>query len=241
MSFTPDRITRALSRVFGRCLALLLAIPLLYLLGALIGGLIPSNPRWRQPARGITIFVQSNGVHSWISVPTITAGMDWRPLVPARHIREPRYAGDYVAFGYGNRDFYLNTPAWKDLSVLRALQAILGSGPSLVHVYHERKPLPASGQRPIVLTGDQYRRLSAYIASSFDRDRAGRTIPLISRGYGESDVFYEGSGSYNGFYTCNQWTGSALRAAGVRVGLWTPFSESIMARFESAPGRERRN
>lgn len=240
MSLSPDH-TRALSRVFGRCLALLLAIPLLYLLAALIGGLIPANPGWQQPAHGITIFVQSNGVHSWIAVPTITRDMDWRPLVPASHIRDPRYAGDYVAFGYGNRDFYLNTPAWSDLTVTRALRAVLGSGPSLVHVYHERKPIPASDQKPIVLTADQYRRLIAYIAGSFDRDRAGRTIPLIGRGYGESDVFYEGRGAYNGFYTCNQWTGSALRAAGVRVGLWTPFSESIMARFESAPGRQRRN
>lgn len=233
--------TRSLLRPVGRSIAVLCALPLLYLLGAVIGGLIPANPGWREPARGITIFIQSNGLHTWIAVPTVTPDVDWRPLVPAGHIRDPRYAGDYVAFGYGNRDFYLNTPAWTDLTVARALRATFGSGPSLLHVYHERRPSPTPDQKPIVLTAGQYRRLSAYIAASFDRDGAGRTIPLMGRGYGESDVFYEGRGGYNGFYTCNQWTGAALRAAGVRVGLWTPFSESIMARVGAAPGRQPRD
>ena len=100
-----------------------------------------------------------------------------------------------------------------------------------MHVYHERDPRPGEDKRPIILTSDQYRLLSAYILASFARDREGQTIPLIGRGYGEDDVFYEARGGYNLVQTCNQWTGSALRTAGVRVGLWTPFSQSVMIRF----------
>jgi hypothetical protein len=53
---------------------------------------------------------------------------------------------------------------------------------------------------------------------------------VLTRDQG-SDVFYEGDGGYNAFYTCNEWAGAALREAGVRVGAWTPFSQSVMSRF----------
>jgi uncharacterized protein (TIGR02117 family) len=215
----------------GKAAAALAAIPFLYLIAALLGGLMPANPGWQQPERGITIFVQTNGVHTWIAVPAVTPEIDWRPMMPASHIRDPRLDGNYLAIGYGNREFYLNTPAWKDLTVRRALGAGFGSGPSLVHVYHERDLAADADQRPIILTAAQYRRLAAFIASSFERDGQGKTIPLLGRGYSNADIFYRARGGYNLFYTCNEWTGAALREAGVRVGIWTPFSQSIMARF----------
>jgi len=28
------------------------------------------------------------------------------------------------------------------------------------------------------------------------------------------------------FYNCNEWTGAALRHAGVRMGLWTPLEQA---------------
>jgi uncharacterized protein (TIGR02117 family) len=209
----------------------LLAVPALYFIAALLGGLIPANPGWRQAERGITIFVRTNGVHTWLMVPNLAAGVDWRPLAPAHHIADPHYAGTHVAIGYGNRDFYLNTPTWGDLSPRIALAATLGRGPSLVHVEHERDPAPNQYQQPLVLAEHEYRKLAAHIRRSFATDAAGRAVPLLGRGYGPADVFYEGRGRYNAYRTCNEWTGEALRAAGVRTGVWTPLSQSIMLRL----------
>ncbi|HEX8448713.1 MAG TPA: DUF2459 domain-containing protein [Allosphingosinicella sp.] len=45
-------------------------------------------------------------------------------------------------------------------------------------------------------------------------------------------MFYEAVGPYSAVYTCNSWTGAALRHAGVRTGLWTPLSQSIMWRLD---------
>lgn len=213
---------------------MLVALPLLYLLAALVGGLIPANAGWEPPRQGVTIFVETNGVHTWIVMPAMRPEMDWRRLAPASDIGDPRRAGDHVAIGYGNRDFYLNTPAWKDLTLRRALGAAFGNGPSLLHVYHERGPAPSADRRPIVLSPAQYRRLAAVVASSFALGADGRTIALRGRGYGASDVFYEAKGSYNLFATCNEWSGAMLRAAGVRTGLWTPFAQSIMWRLGGA-------
>ena len=57
-------------------LAAILALPLLYFAAALIGGVIPANSGWQQAERGITIFVRTNGVHTWIMVPSVAAGID---------------------------------------------------------------------------------------------------------------------------------------------------------------------
>jgi len=209
----------------------LVALPFIYFALALAGSLVPANWGWQPPERGITIFVRTNGVHTWIMVPAAAAGVDWRPLAPAAHIREPARAGGYLAIGYGNRDFYLNTPTWSDLSLPTAFAAAFGQGPGLVHVEHEPVPRADADHRPIRLSEPQYRRLAAHIRGSFELDAAGRTKPLLGRGYGPADIFYEARGSYNAYRTCNEWTGEALRKAGVRVGLWTPFSQSVMLRF----------
>jgi uncharacterized protein (TIGR02117 family) len=210
----------------------LLAVPILYFLAALVLGIIPANRHWHEAKQGVTILVRTNGVHTWILVPKVTEEMDWRPLVPGAHLRDPRWgAGDYVALGYGNRTFYLETPTWGDLTMKNAFLAAFGRGRSLMHADHDNHPQPTDYQRPITLTHDEYRRLVGFIRGSFQYDGEGRTMPLLGRGYGGSDMFYEAVGPYNVFYTCNSWTGRALREAGVKTGVWTPLSQSVMWRL----------
>lgn len=224
---------RRARRIALRALAALFAIPLLYFLAALILGAIPANRGWSEAKEGVTIFVRTNGVHTWILVPKVTAEMDWRPLLPGGHLRDPRWGeGDYVALGYGNRTFYLETPTWGDLTMRNAFLAAFGSGRSLMHADHDFRPRPGPDQRPIRLSREQYRRLVEFARGSFQLDGEGRTMPLIGRGYGESDMFYEAVGPYSAVYTCNSWTGRALRRAGVRTGVWTPLSQSIMWRLD---------
>ena len=57
-------------------------------------------------------------------------------------------------------------------------------------------------------------------------------MPLIGRGYNDWDMFYEANGGYSFVLTCNEWTGRALRHAGIRTGLWTPLEQSIMWRLD---------
>jgi uncharacterized protein (TIGR02117 family) len=159
--------------------------------------------------------------------------MDWRPLVPGGHLKDKGWGyGNYVALGYGNRTFYLETPTWGDLTMKNAFLAAFGWGRSLMHADHDHQPQPNEWQRPLTLTREQYKRLAEHVARSFQRDEEGRTIPLIGRGYGQSDMFYEANGGYSAIYTCNSWTGEALRAAGIRMGVWTPTSQSIMWRLD---------
>lgn len=216
----------------------LLALPLLYLFGALIGAIVPAGGSAPEPHDGITIFVRTNDVHTWLMVPTDAAGIDWRPLAPARDLADPARAGDYLAFGWGSRTFYLNTPTWHDLTLRTATGALFGNGPALMHVDHERRPRATIDERPVRLSTAQYHALARYIRASFALDANGRTVPLRGRGYSASDAFYEARGHYNLFGTSNEWSGAGLRAAGVKVGIWTPFAQSLMWRFSAPPERD---
>jgi uncharacterized protein (TIGR02117 family) len=230
------RSMRRTLRIGLRVLLALLAIPLVYLTAALVLTLIPANTGWHEAAEGVRIFVRTNGVHTWIMVPSVSPDMDWRPLVPGRDLKDPRWGnGDYVAIGYGNREVYLNTPTWADLKPRDALAAAFGTGSSLLHADHDNHPEAGPAQRPILLSRDEYRRLVAYIRASFRLDPAGHTIPVPGRGYGATDAFYEANGTYNALHTCNEWVGEGLRVAGVRTGVWTPLSASVMWRLDAPP------
>jgi uncharacterized protein (TIGR02117 family) len=216
-----------------RIVAGIVAIPLLYLLAALLLGVVPANVAFHEPAAGVTIFVRSNGVHTWIVMPKVNDEMDWRPYALGEHLADPRWGNaDHVAIGYGNREFYLNTPTWGDLSLRTAVAAMFGRGTSLLHVEHVHRPRPEEWQRPIRISADQYRRLAGFIQRRFRLDPGGRPIPVLGRGYSAHDMFYEANGGYSFVLTCNEWTGRALREAGIRTGLWTPFEQSIMWRLD---------
>jgi uncharacterized protein (TIGR02117 family) len=226
-------LVRRARRILLRTFAAIAALPALYFLAALILGLVPANSGWREPKEGVTIFVRTNGVHTWIVVPKVTPEMDWRPYAPGRHLKDPTWGGgNHLALGYGNRTFYLETPTWGDLTMKNAFLAAFGQGRSLMHADHDHDPRPDDYTRPLLLTRTEYARLAAHLRRSFQLDAEGRTIPLIGRGYGQSDMFYEAVGPYNAVYTCNSWTGEALRGAGVKTGVWTPLSQSIMWRLD---------
>ena len=118
------------------------------------------------------------------------------------------------------------------IGIVLLLAAMFGSGPTLLHVEHDHNPRPDEWQRPIIVTPAQYVRLTRFVRDRFRLDARGRTIPVLGRGYAGWDMFYEANGGYSFVLTCNEWTGRALRAAGIRMGLWTPFEQSIMWRLD---------
>jgi uncharacterized protein (TIGR02117 family) len=218
-------------RLAWRALLILVGVPLLLLAGAtLILGLLPANAGWVEAARGITIFVADNGVHTGIAVPLRNAVMDWRGLVPASDLQQPA-EGDYVLIGFGDRDFYLETPSWSALSPGTAFNAAFGGGEAVLHVEHLATPREDDEFRAVTLTPDEYRWLADYIQAQFRRDGTGRTIVIPGRGYGGNDAFYEADGGFSLIANCNEWTGRALRAAGVRMGLWTPLAQGVSWRL----------
>ena len=193
-----------------------------YPLCGFIAGGIPANPGWSQPQQGVTLFIESNGVHVGIVMPKQAAGVDLRGVFPDRDLSDPRFGGHgHVSVGGGERDFYLETPTWADLKPQTVVAAAFGSDRTLVHVDHVPAPAPGSDVRRLVIRPAEYRRLVAYVQASL--------VPggERHRGYFGADAFYQAHGRYSAFHTCNAWVGDALRFAGIRTGVWTPFPATV--------------
>lgn len=217
----------SLGRVIAAAISGIMLTVLGYVAAGLIGGAIPVNANWRPPTQGIEIFVETNGIHTGLIVPKVAAGVDWRGIARASDIADPRYAArSHLAIGWGERAFYLGTPTWADIKVSTTLQAATGSDDTLVHIEHVVRPTPNTDQRVVILRSAEYRRLAMFIRASLDGAH-----PAHVRGYARHDAFYTGRGRYDAVRTCNAWTGRALRDAGVRIGWWTPFSNSVMHWF----------
>lgn len=220
-------------RVLRLGLAILLApiaLPAVYLLAALLGTLPLSRGVPAEGPATVTVFVVSNGAHVDILVPMRSPAMDWGDWLRPEDFPEgnPTLAV-YAGFGWGDRDFYLNTPNWSDLTPASALRALFASRGSLVHVaLWYGTPLPGDSVRSLRLDAAAYARLVDGLKAGFATDEAGRPQPIPGRRYGPADAFYEGRGRYSLVLTCNEWAGRQLRTAGVTLGWWTPLPFGLM-------------
>jgi len=207
------------------------AVPLLYLLVALVGSLVPVNRGWSEPDEGITVYVANNGLHADLILPANVEGLDWAPLLPKSDFAAPDPGANWIAFGAGERRVYLDTPRWRDIT-LPTLWAALTGGPRVMHVEWVRDPTYAA--RAIRLRPEEYRRLWQSIRAEFALDARGRPVRIDHPGYGPDDAFYDGHGKANAVNTCNVWAADRLRLAGVRTGLWTPFAQGLVWRYRKA-------
>jgi uncharacterized protein (TIGR02117 family) len=211
----------------------LAAAPLAYLLLALVLGLLPVNRDFRPTppeAGGVTVWLRSNGVHAELVLPA-AAPHDWRTELPpadvvdaARLARPPELA--WIAFGWGDREFFIRTRTWRDLRPGTAASALLGLGPAAMHVEYLARPQDYRARR-IDLSPAQYARLVDGLRTGFARDAGGRPRRIADPGYFDTDAFYEGSGRYSLVLTCNEWIRRVLAGAGVRTAAWAPFEPPL--------------
>jgi uncharacterized protein (TIGR02117 family) len=213
--------------------AALVAAPLAYLLPALVLGLLPVNRDFRPTppqAGGVTVWLRSNGVHAELVLPA-AAPHDWRAeLPPAEVVDAARLASPpelaWIAFGWGDRDFFVRTRTWRDLRPGTAASALLGLGPAAMHVEYLSRPQDYRAQR-IDLSPAQYALLVDGLRAGFARDAAGRPRRIDDPGYFDTDAFYEGTGRYSLVLTCNEWIRRVLAGAGVRTAAWAPFEAAL--------------
>ena len=204
-------------------LAVLAAFALVFLLTAWIGSSIARNGDWEQPAAGVQIMIETNGVHTAIVMPAVSAQKDWRADFPADDVLAPNRPYTHVSVSWGEREVFLNTPTWWDLSLPTVFGAATG-GEGLLHVSHYIRPAPSPDHRQLTISHAEYARLIAII----EREILPASERTVYRGYSDYDVFYDAPGTYHLGNTCNQWVSNALAAAGIKTGWWTPMAGGVM-------------
>lgn len=215
-----------------RWLTTLVALPpaalALFLLAAWIGSSLPRNADWTPPAAGITIMVETNGIHTGIVMPVNTPVKDWRETFPSAG--RPRADGQmptHVAIGWGEKEVFLNTPTWADLEARTALRIALQGGDGLMRVGHYVHPAPSEYHRPLRLRPAEYARLVERIEAALPPLAPGETRRTY-RSFEQGARNYDALGRYTLANTCNQWVGDTLAHAGIAMGRWTPLAGGVM-------------
>lgn len=189
----------------------------------------------------VSIFVLTNGVHADLVVPVKTEQMDWSRLIKYEHTLRKDTMAQYVALGWGDKEFYIETPTWADLKFKTAYSSIFGLNTAAIHTTFYKRMQASSTCLELHLNHDQYKRLITYIENSFVTDENGKYIPISPPVYyGEDDTFYEAHGRYHLFYTSNTWTNDGLKACGQKASLWTPFDKGIFYHYHKQENKKKR-
>lgn len=180
---------------------------------------------------GEYIYILTNGVHTDLVLPYRNDRKDWSLQLSYRNTAAQDTAINYVAFGWGDKGFYLETPTWADLKASTAFKAMFFLSTSAMHVTFYRNMTEGEHCRRIWLSKARYEDLVRYIETSFKQDSAGQFDYIEGHAYGAHDGFYEAHRTYNLFFTCNTWANSGLKSAGLRACLWTPLDKGIFYQY----------
>lgn len=163
----------------------------------------PTPAASRQPVIGVLVA----GWHSGLILPAGELGT-LAPLLP----RGPNVR--YVAFGWGNRRFYLAPRP----TVVEAITALVSS-PSVVLVQTAPTPgdlLPAGAKlRWLCADQVQVRALDTYLRQTLRSPRGEASMLHVGPEVGSA--FYASGDRYDALRTCNTWTAKALHNAGLQV------------------------
>ncbi len=219
------------------CFKLLLYVAVLagvWLAWALLLPKVKREAEDRKEPKEVSIYVRTNGTHTDIvmpknmNLPNSVVSFNWNNLVNDSLFKDVDSTYKYVAVGWGDKGFYLNTPEWKDLRLSTAFKAAFGLGSTAMHItYYRDMKVDGESTKQIKISAPDYQNLIAEITRSFDlQDGTPKLIPHPA--YGSHDNYFEAKGRYSLFKTCNTWTGNTLHKANITMGVWTPLQSGVM-------------
>ena len=192
-----------------------------YLVVALVSSnLVVNNvPYSEEDSR--TIYLKTNGVHLDIvlKVEDVSASLDTCLFFSKEE--------KYLAFGWGDENFYIHTPTWNDLTFKTAFGALFLKSSTLVHVtkYKEKR----SSWVAIRLTPDELKNINKYLFNTFSL--SNKQFQEVGSGYSNNDNFYQAKGSYSLFNTCNTWANKGFKQSGLKSCRWTPFDFGLLNQY----------
>ncbi len=155
-----------------------------------------------------SVFVVSHGWHTGVIVKKSQAYE-----LAAMFEHEP---GQYLEIGWGDRKFYQNPSP--NIDYWLAARALFWPTSSVMHVvFLQRHPEEVFRYSPLIelkMEAASMRSLCDFIAHTFEHDDTGNLLSLGAGLYGNS-CFYAAKPAYYYPNTCNVWTASALKKAGL--------------------------
>ena len=136
----------------------------------------------------------------------------------------------YVGFGWGDKEFYINTPEWSDLKFSIAFRALFIRTDAAMHVTYYTDLSENDRSIKLNVNKQQFQDVHSFILKSF-KMKEDEVMLIESIQYGVYDRFYDARYKYTLFYTCNTWTNIALKKAGLPACVWTTVDKGILYQY----------
>lgn len=220
-------------KIIGRLLLGIIAFFLLYFFFTFLLTVIPSNRNFQATKDGVDLYVISNGVHTDICFAIDDANLNWEGILDFNKYQTERSQIKYLSIGWGDKGFYFDTPTWADLSAKTALTAAFLPSATAMHIT-ALKQTPRVGEmiRKTQVTKVQLDKIENYILKHLQQKNGKAILIDCCRYDGFDDNFYEATGHYHLFRTCNTWANQSLKKGGVKTATWAPFDKCILYHFE---------
>lgn len=182
--------------------------------------------------KNLSIYIINNGAHTDIVMPVHTPLINWNEWIPYENTRGKDSTLEWIAMGWGDKGFYLETETWADLKASVAINAAFGLSTTAIHATYYKNMQEGERCRKIDISWQQYKDLVDFIQNSFQTDEAGMYQYVVTdKQYGANDAFYDAKGSYSMLHTCNTWANNALKAGGLKACKWTAFYKGIFRKY----------
>lgn len=174
------------------------------------------------------VYLSTNGVHLDIVIPINKLTDNLKKDLKVNK------QSQFLSFGWGDENFYLNTPTWGDLTVKNGFGALFLKSTTLMHVTQYRQQ--QNNWVLVKVSNKQLIKLQNEILNSFLYNENNQKQVLPEAGYTKNDNFYSANGSYSCFNTCNTWANSCFKKSGLNSCIWTPFDFGLLNCYKNKGG-----
>ena len=118
----------------------------------------------------IAIYILSNEVHTDIVLPVNSTEINCAIIIPYTNTQKKDTTAKFIAFGWGDKGFYLKTPTWADLKFSKAFKASSGLGNSAIHTTLHYQLSESNNYKRILISSKHYLNLITYIKKTLKLD-----------------------------------------------------------------------
>lgn len=216
----------------GRFFEGFFAFIFVYIIAYWIFSRIPVNPKESGAPKEYTVYITLKGVHSDFIFPIRNDLKDWGKYLNLTSEFAQDSTRTFLAMGWGEKNFFMKTKEWSDLTVGTALKTTFGLGNGAMHLVQRTEPTKSEeGIFELKLSKKEYLDLCRFVEISFLK-KNNQLSRIKEHPYSKYDFFYDSGVWYSLTYTCNSWTNTGLKAGNQKACLWTPFTDGLLILYE---------
>lgn len=204
----------------------LIAAPVFYLLAGFLGAVLPGAVADVGGAPTERIALARGPIHYDILLPLTPETRAAFGFARTAGLPVDYPEAEWLVLGWGAEGFYTTVGAYADVTPPVLWRAVTGDA-AVLRLDLAGDVSGVAGLDWIDVSSAEIAALRQVVLAALERDASGQPQALPPAPWGQSHVFFRATGRFTLFHTCNAWVGEALRAAGIRFGLWTPTTQAV--------------